>query len=116
GGVAGHAGLFSTVDDMGRFARAILLGHEALPEKWVARSCENQTARLNSNRALGWIVYRAQEGGNIVGHTGFTGTSLWMNAKDQRYCVLLTNRVHPTRANNALGQIREELFQIVFDA
>ena len=116
GGVAGHAGLFSTVDDMGRFARAILLGHEDLPEKWVARSCENQTARLNSNRALGWIVYRAQEGGNIVGHTGFTGTSLWMNAKDQRYCVLLTNRVHPTRANNALGQIREELFQIVFDA
>lgn len=82
----------------------------------MARSCENQTARLNSNRALGWIVYRAQEGGNIVGHTGFTGTSLWMNAKDQRYCVLLTNRVHPTRANNALGQIREELFQIVFDA
>ncbi len=114
GGVAGHAGLFSHVDDMGRFARAILLGHEALPGAWVARSLANQTEHLGGNRALGWVVYRQRPGGNIVGHTGFTGTSLWLDARDKCYCVLLTNRVHPSRANAELGAIREALFCAVF--
>ena len=118
GGVAGHAGLFSTAADLGAFCAAILppTQHPAFREEWLKRSYENQTAHLGENRALGWIAYVERPEGNIVGHTGFTGTSIWMDTASGDYVILLTNRVHPTRENRAHLKLRREVFKVLFDA
>jgi CubicO group peptidase (beta-lactamase class C family) len=127
GGVAGHAGLFSTVWDLAIFADLMLAGGEApacvpavrsgvactrarsvplrlLPEETVRR----WTARAgpSSSYALGWDT---PEGPNssagiyfsdrAFGHTGFTGTSIWIDPGLDLFVVLLTNRVNPTRDN-----------------
>ena len=116
GGVAGHAGVFSTARDLSRFCAA-LLPPEPSPifdPEWVKKSFTNQTARLQSDRGLGWVVYHERPEGNIVGHTGFTGTSLWLDAASGLYVVLLTNRVHPTRANDNMYAIRKRGFETIF--
>ena len=116
GGVAGHAGVFSTARDLSRFCAA-LLPPEPSPifdPEWVRLSFANQTARLKSDRGLGWVVYCERPEGNIVGHTGFTGTSLWLDAASGLYVVLLTNRVHPTRANDNMYAIRKRGFETIF--
>ncbi len=116
GGVSAHAGLFSSADDLVRFAR-MLLGGGALDGTRVVRS---ETLRdftrvqnvLLSNRALGW---ETPTGGNSAGrvmkrpafgHTGFTGTSLWIDPANDRFVILLTNRVNPTRENSRIGPVR----------
>ncbi|MBO4367607.1 MAG: beta-lactamase family protein [Clostridia bacterium] len=115
GGVAGHAGVFSTAEDLGRFCRDIVIPDEStlLDHDWLKRSYSNQTSDLGEDRCLGWIAYREQEGGNVVGHTGFTGTSIRMDTRSGEYGILLTNRVHPTRANENLGPIRAEVYGIL---
>ncbi len=108
GGVAGHAGVFSTAEDLGRFCAAIARPGECrvLPPEWVRRSYENQTKAFGGDRGLGWVVYSELDEGRLVGHTGFTGTSIWMDSVTGEYAVLLTNRVHPTRDNSALFPVR----------
>lgn len=108
GGVAGHAGVFSTAEDLGTFCRDIALPDESrlLDAAWLRRAYTNQTASLGEDRALGWIACREQEGGNVVGHTGFTGTSIRMDTSTGEYEILLTNRVHPSRANDNMYDIR----------
>ncbi len=117
GGVAGHAGVFSTAEDLGRFCAAILPPHPnpVFDPEWLKKCYLNQTAYLGENRALGWIAHRERPEGNIVGHTGFTGTSIWMDTASGDYVVLLSNRVHPTRANDALWPARQAMFSIAFD-
>lgn len=104
GGVAGHAGVFSTAEDLSRFCRAICIPDKCtvLKSEWVRRSYTNQTEALGGDRGLGWVVYNPQ----VVGHTGFTGTSIWMHTETGEYAVLLTNRVHPTRDNENLYPVR----------
>ena len=116
GGVAGHAGVFSTAEDLGRFCAAIIPDrcHPFFEKDWLDKAFSNQTAHLGDNRCLGWIAYRERREGNIVGHTGFTGTSLWIDTMSGEYVVLLTNRVHPTRQNTALFPLRREGFKTVF--
>lgn len=116
GGVAGHAGVFSTAADLGAFCANILPDshHPAFQEEWLRLSYQNHTAHLQENRALGWIAYHEKPGGNIVGHTGFTGTSIWMDTETGDYVILLTNRVHPTRANSQLFPVRREAFSLAF--
>ncbi|MGD8289118.1 MAG: glycoside hydrolase family 3 N-terminal domain-containing protein, partial [Gemmatimonadota bacterium] len=126
GGVAGHAGLFSTAVDLSVFARMMLNGGDApacsptgrLGEPCpLARADDVQlldadvlaefTTRYDdsASRALGWDTPdgRASAGdyftARAFGHTGFTGTSIWMDPDLDLWVVLLTNRVHPTRAN-----------------
>lgn len=115
-GVSGHAGIFSTAADIAKFCAAILPpGQSGLfDEGWLRRSYTNQTAHLGEDRALGWITYRERPEGNIVGHTGFTGTSIWMDTATREYVILLSNRVHPSRENMAMGDIRQTAFGIVF--
>ena len=115
-GVAGHAGVFSTAEDLGRFCAAIIPHrcHPFFEKDWLDKSFTNQTAHLGDNRCLGWIAYRERREGNIVGHTGFTGTSLWIDTVSGEYVVLLTNRVHPTRKNGHLFPLRREGFKSVF--
>ena len=103
-GVAGHAGLFGTAEDLGRYAQAWLkfderLGGEALLREAVSVQIEADGVR----RGLGWQLSGAGSSVSSVassaayGHTGFTGTSLWLDPAQGWFAVLLTNRVHPHR-------------------
>lgn len=115
-GVAGHAGAFSTAKDLGKYCAALLpgSGERLCDDEWLRRSFTLYVPDPKWDRGLAWVIYRVQEGGNLVGHTGFTGTSLWIDTKSGVYCVLLTNRVHPTRENGNLGPVRTELMNLLF--
>jgi CubicO group peptidase (beta-lactamase class C family) len=107
GGVAGHAGLFSTASDLAVFAQMMLNGGEFNGVRIVADSTVALfTARTSSpgTRALGWDTcghdgscgkYLSERS---YGHTGYTGTSLWIDPDRELFVVLLTNRVHAARA------------------
>jgi CubicO group peptidase (beta-lactamase class C family) len=112
GGVAGHAGLFSTVADTARFARMILNGGELdgvriLKKESIALMTSVQSpASVNARRGLGWDIDSGYSRRGTVfplgsfGHTGFTGTCLWIDPFSKSFYVLFTNRVHPTRDTN----------------
>jgi uncharacterized protein YbbC (DUF1343 family)/CubicO group peptidase (beta-lactamase class C family) len=103
GGVAGHAGLFSTADDMAVFAQKLLTGHRVLSREAIEKMSTPQTpANAPSMRGLGWDIDSpfASNRGELLpvgsfGHTGFTGTSLWVDPVTDTYIILLTNSVHP---------------------
>ncbi len=103
GGVAGHAGLFSTADDLALFAEDILHRHTVLSSSAVAKmSTPQQPANAPNLRGLGWDIDSpfASNRGELLpvgsfGHTGFTGTSLWIDPVTDTYIILLTNAVHP---------------------
>jgi uncharacterized protein YbbC (DUF1343 family)/CubicO group peptidase (beta-lactamase class C family) len=103
GGVAGHAGLFSTVDDLAKFSQELLSGHRILSEMTVEKmSTPQQPASAASLRGLGWDIDSpfASNRGELLpvgsfGHTGFTGTSLWIDPATKTFVILLTNAVHP---------------------
>ncbi|MFF1924791.1 serine hydrolase domain-containing protein [Streptomyces sp. NPDC058221] len=120
GGVAGHAGIFSTLADLERLARSLLGGGPPLlaPDT-LALMTAPRTDHLNLRRALAW---QGQDpagspvGGTFgpasYGHTGFTGTSLWLDPAAGRYAILLTNRVHPSRAERGFAALRREFHAI----
>jgi len=120
GGIAGNAGLFGNVEDMARFCSIILLGGAGV----FAREALLEWTRVQnpalSTRALGWDT-RSLEGSSAgtrfsprsFGHTGFTGTSLWIDPDKAIYAVLLTNRVHPRRENEQLTAFRPQFYDLV---
>jgi uncharacterized protein YbbC (DUF1343 family)/CubicO group peptidase (beta-lactamase class C family) len=103
GGVAGHAGLFSTADDLAKFAQALLSGDKILSRLAIEKmSTPQQPATAASLRGLGWDIDSpfASNRGELLpvgsfGHTGFTGTSLWIDPVTDTYIIILTNAVHP---------------------
>ena len=111
GGVAGHAGLFSTADDLAIYCQMILNGGEyqgrrILSPMGVQRMTEPRPSAGNggdgNSRGLGWDVYSgfSANRGDLFpigsfGHTGFTGTGLWLDPSSQTFVVFLSNRVHP---------------------
>jgi len=108
-GLTGHAGLFSNVADLARFSQAWLRavsGGESVFDTAVARQfVADQKVPGQTRRALGWELFaRGGSGGSLLddsafGHTGFTGTSLWLDPTRDLFLILLGNRVHPTRDN-----------------
>jgi CubicO group peptidase (beta-lactamase class C family) len=115
GGAAGHAGLFGTAGAVGAFARACLHtigGTPVLARPETMRVFITRTGVPGSSRALGWdTMLPASSCGTrmsatAIGHTGFTGTSLWIDWERDLYAVLLTNRVYPSRANDAIRRVR----------
>jgi uncharacterized protein YbbC (DUF1343 family)/CubicO group peptidase (beta-lactamase class C family) len=107
-GLAGHAGLFSTAADLSRFCRMLLGGgrlgaSRILSPAMVARMTSPATpAQMRAVRGLGWDIdsaYSANRGelfgAGSYGHTGFTGTSLWLDPATKSYVIFLSNRVHP---------------------
>jgi len=130
GGVAGHAGLFSTAPDLARFAQWLLdsyLATENLAvdiDSAIVRSfVTKQPGPEGSTRALGWDTPSVEESsaGNLLsrnsfGHTGFTGTSIWIDPEREIFIILLTNRVHPTRENSAMGWVRPHVADAVVRA
>ena len=111
GGVAGHAGLFSTADDLARYCQMILgggslNGARILSQMGVARMTEGRASGGNAVdgivRGLGWDMFTgfSANRGDLFpvgsfGHTGFTGTGLWLDPTSETFVVFLSNRVHP---------------------
>jgi CubicO group peptidase (beta-lactamase class C family) len=115
GGVSGNAGIFSCAPDMARLGVAMLgsLENGAFLRKAVAElMCRNHTPGMDENRGLGWMVASpGSSAGDLLspasfGHTGFTGTSIWIDPDRKFYAVLLTNRVHFKRENTKLFRTR----------
>ena len=132
GGVAPHAGLFGTAPDLARFAAMLLDEGRGPGRRLVSRATvELFTERAGvplASRALGWDTPANETGersstpgapgytsaGSLLsprsfGHTGFTGTSIWMDPARELYVILLTNRVHPTRENNLIRAVRAQV-------
>lgn len=126
GGVAGHAGLFSTVGDMALLARAMLDTGRGRRNDWlqpetVRLMTRNHTPKLKLARGLGWQGKDAEHShaGDLFsaasyGHTGFTGTSIWIDPEQELFAVLLTNRVHPTRDNPRIKRARAIFHNLVW--
>ena len=107
GGTAGNAGLFATARAVFRLAQA-WANAELLPRTIVSEATRNQTAGLNESRGLGWLISPT----GMYGHTGFTGTSVWIDPYRDKIMVLLTNRVHPCAAANSMQRIRGEFHRL----
>ena len=126
GGVSGHAGLFSTAADLARFARMMLAGGtldgvRILRPSTIAQFTAVQDPGL-SHRALGWETPSGRNSAGhrmsarAFGHTGFTGTSMWMDPEAGVFVILLTNRVNPSRQNTRISQVRVALADAVMAA
>lgn len=116
GGTAGNAGLFATAADVFAtvqgFARGKLVSSELARE-----ASRNHTAGLDDARGLGWQLGTGSAATSMLsshayGHTGFTGTSVWVEPESDRILVLLTNRVHPCAAPVAMQKIRGEFHRL----
>ena len=125
GGVAGHAGLFGTASAVGTFARHILQvldGRGGAFARTMLAECVARRVEIpDSSRALGWdtMLPTSSCGGRMsaraFGHTGFTGTSLWIDPDAGCYVVLLSNRVHPSRTGEGIGEVRAAFHDAVME-
>jgi CubicO group peptidase (beta-lactamase class C family) len=119
GGVAGHAGLFGTASDLAIFAQMLLNAGTYNGVRIVSDTTVHLfTARAAGSRALGWEVGEGQHGAGTYfgerafGHTGFTGTSMWIDPDREMFVILLTNRVHAARARRpakVIADVRADL-------
>lgn len=119
GGVAGHAGLFSTASDLAIFAQMMLNGGEYDDVRIFSDSTVALfTKRSAGTRALGWDTADGDGGSgeyltsSAFGHTGYTGTSIWIDPEREMFVVLLTNRVHAARARRpakVISDVRADL-------
>jgi uncharacterized protein YbbC (DUF1343 family)/CubicO group peptidase (beta-lactamase class C family) len=115
GGVAGHAGVFSTADDLAVFAQMILdggtcRGHQILSSQAVkAMTTPQRLPGISTRRGLGWDIrspysriFNASFPAGSFGHTGYTGTAIWIEPRSKTYLIILTNRLYP----NGRGQVK----------
>ncbi len=134
GGVAGHAGVFSTAHDLAKFARHLLaIDSETPPQNTIIHPqtlafCWSEAARSKPQNAAnhlgGWDTPSGEQSsagrgfvqGNSVGHLGFTGTSLWIERNSRTIAILLTNRVYPTRENAQIKAMRIAFHEAVLAA
>ncbi len=123
GGVAPHAGLFSTAEDLARFAHALLNGgRPILRHETVALFTRRESAPPGTSRTLGWDTPSApSQSGKYLssrsfGHLGYTGTSLWIDPDRQLSITLLTNRTWPDCANSAIKQVRPKFHDAIVEA
>jgi beta-N-acetylhexosaminidase len=126
GGVSGHAGLFSTAPDLAAFCQMLLNGgvyaHQRILRRATIAQFTAPQKLSNGARTLGWMVPTENSSSghyfsaHSFGHTGFTGTSIWIDPDRQLFVVLLTNRVNPTRENQKIAQVRPALHDAVIQA
>lgn len=116
GGVSGHAGVFSTSPDLAAFCQMLLNGGVYAHQRIVKRSTIAEFTApqpiSKNERTLGWVVpTEGSSSGHYFsehsyGHTGFTGTTIWIDPDREVFVVLLTNRVNPTRENHKIAEVR----------
>ena len=123
GGVAAHAGLFSTAEDIAKFAYAMLnFGRPILRPDTVSLFTRRESAPTATSRALGWDTPSSpsQSGKHFspqsFGHLGYTGTSLWIDPSRQLSITLLTNRTWPDCSNHAIKKVRPIFHDAVVEA
>ena len=126
GGVSGHAGVFSTAPDLAAFCQMLLNGgvyaHQRILKRATIAQFTAPESLAHGTRTLGWVVpTEGSSSGHFFsphsyGHTGFTGTSIWIDPDRQVFVVLLTNRVNPTRENHKIAQVRPALHDAVMQA
>ncbi len=115
GGVAGHAGVFSTADDLARFAQMLLEGGGSRGQRLLSSGAVAAMTKPHSlpgnatRRGLGWDirspyskVFNASFPAGSFGHTGYTGASIWIEPRSQTFLIILTNRLHP----DGKGQVK----------
>jgi uncharacterized protein YbbC (DUF1343 family)/CubicO group peptidase (beta-lactamase class C family) len=124
GGVAGHAGVFSTADDLGKFCQMILDGGDGIFNPAIIRTFTTAATPPNQPvlRGLGWDIqspYSRVRGAlfpvGSFGHTGFTGTSIWLDPSSRTYVILLTNSVHPHQ-RKAITPLRGQVATIAAES
>jgi uncharacterized protein YbbC (DUF1343 family)/CubicO group peptidase (beta-lactamase class C family) len=127
GGVAGHAGLFTTASDLARFSRMLLNngaldGRQIFKPETVALMTSVQSPAETPRRGLGWDIDSPYAGprGKLLpvgsyGHTGWTGTSLWIDPFSRSFIIFLANRNHPTEAGSVLP-LRSQLGTLFAEA
>ena len=117
GGVAGHAGLFSTASDLARYARMLLNGGAPIfqPESIRLMTTPQSPVELKEKRGLGWDIdtaYSSPRGqlfpGGSFGHTGWTGTSIWIDPSSESFVIFLSNRNHPSEKASVV-QLRKRI-------
>ncbi len=121
GGVAGHAGLFSDVTDLAIFAQSLLDKNKSLFDPEVLKNFRSKQ-RPYSSRALGWDT-KSPEGSSAgklfgplsFGHTGYTGTSMWVDPEAEIFGIHLSNRVNPTATNTKIIAYRPRFYDAVFE-
>jgi CubicO group peptidase (beta-lactamase class C family) len=122
-GVAGHAGLFSTAEDISKLMAILMQGGLHNGKKIINKTTIELFTKKYSNqstRALGWDT-KSETGSssgdffsaNSYGHTGFTGTSIWADPERNLFVIFLTNRVYPTRENLKILKVRPALHNAV---
>ncbi len=129
GGVAGHAGLFSTAEDLAVFSQMMLNGgtygwKRIFKEETVKLFTSRANVVKGSSRCLGWDSPDGKASGGVFlsdssfGHTGYTGTSLWIDPENQMFVILLTNAVHPNRSwkNPKYYDWRQRIHSAVYEA
>jgi len=124
GGVAGHAGLFSSPRDIHAliaFLDGCLRGqNDLLPAVLVTQFLTKDESVANSSYALGWDTPSSKDSTSgqyfsprSVGHLGFTGTSIWWDLEKNCHVILLTNRVHPSRKNEKIKEFRPKIHDLI---
>jgi len=126
GGVSGHAGVFSTAPDLAAFCQMLLNGgvyaHQRILKRATIAEFTVPQLLAQNTRTLGWVVpTEGSSSGHYFsshsyGHTGFTGTTIWIDPDRQLFVVLLTNRVHPTRENHKIAEVRPAVHDAVMKA
>ncbi|HKM65947.1 MAG TPA: glycoside hydrolase family 3 N-terminal domain-containing protein [Candidatus Acidoferrum sp.] len=126
GGVSGHAGVFSTSPDLAVFCQMLLNGgvyaHRRIVKRATLAEFTVPQALAKNTRTLGWVVpTEGSSSGHYFsshsyGHTGFTGTTIWIDPDRQLFVVLLTNRVNPTRENHKIAEVRPAVHDAVMKA
>ena len=126
GGFAGSAGLFATIDDVVTITRTYLGRNALLSAPLLREALKNYSRSPEERRAVGWQLRIDKEehpsfafSPTCFGHTGFTGTSIWVDPERDLIVVLLTNRLHPTVSPRSMHAVRRALHEIVvriFDA
>jgi CubicO group peptidase (beta-lactamase class C family) len=127
GGVAGHAGLFSSARDIhtlvGQLDRCLRGCDSFLPQRLVQEFFTKDDSVAHFTHALGWDTPAPKNSSSgmhfsrrSVGHLGFTGTSLWWDLEKNCHVILLTNRVHPNRNNEKIKQFRPKIHDLIMQA
>ncbi len=124
GGIAGHAGLFATALDVARFGQAWLAGDERLAiSAELRKAATSQQASGQFRLGLGWMLKAGADSSagsryspSAYGHTGFTGSSLWIDPARQLVSAVLTNRVYHGRADEGIRAFRRAIHDLIVEA